>query len=321
MFPLKERKIGGYKFGQKTWYSAHHLGVDYVAKKGTELYAPFDGEVIKKFWGVQGGNTIWFKPTGQNVIIRFMHLSDFVGGGEVKSGQVIGHTGNTGATTTGAHLHLDISKGNVNIWDFNNFLDPEKYDWKDVSSNLTTGTNGIDISHYQKINWKNVNTEFVISKCTESTTFFDPTFDANKTACRTKGIRFGGYHFARGTDAIKEANYFVNHYGQVNKEDILALDYEIKLKDPAPWCKTFLERVENITGVKPYIYINSSTATGFNWTPCLFYPLWIANYGNNDGTRHKAPKIGRWDKYAIHQYTSKGKIVGIVGNVDLDYMA
>ncbi|MDI6777559.1 MAG: peptidoglycan DD-metalloendopeptidase family protein [Patescibacteria group bacterium] len=133
MFPLKQRKIGGYKFAQRTWYSSRHLGVDYVASKGTPLYAPFDGEILKRFYGFEGGNTIWFKPNGQNVIIRFLHLSSFNASGKVKSGQVIGYTGNSGSLTKGAHLHLDISKGAVNIWNFANFLDPDKFDWKDIA--------------------------------------------------------------------------------------------------------------------------------------------------------------------------------------------
>lgn len=131
MFPLKLRKIGGYSFGQKTWYTAHHLGVDYVATKGTALFAPFDGTIVSQTKGFQGGNTILFKPKGQDVVIRFMHLDKFITkGGFVQKGTWIANTGNTGAATTGAHLHLDISKHALNIGNFSNFLDPEKYDWK-----------------------------------------------------------------------------------------------------------------------------------------------------------------------------------------------
>lgn len=130
MFPLKTRKVYGYVFGQKTWYTGKHLGVDYSASKGTELYAPSDGTILSQTKGVQGGNTILFKPKGKNVVMRFMHLNDFAThGGAVKSGQVIAHTGNTGALTTGAHLHIDISKNALNINNFANFLDPEKYAW------------------------------------------------------------------------------------------------------------------------------------------------------------------------------------------------
>lgn len=132
MFPLKTRKIGGYKFGQKTWYTAHHLGVDYSAKLGTKLFAPFNGKIVQVLIGKQGGKTIWFKPDNDNVIIRFMHLSEFKvkTGDKVKEGDLIALTGNTGSATTGPHLHLDISKKTVQLSNFANFLDPEKYQWE-----------------------------------------------------------------------------------------------------------------------------------------------------------------------------------------------
>lgn len=326
MFPLRERKIGGYKFGQATWYSKHHLGVDYVAQKGTELFAPFDGEVVKSFWGVQGGNTIWFKPNGQNVIIRFMHLSDMNKSlVHVKSGQVLGHTGNTGSLTRGAHLHLDISKGTVNIWNFSNFLDPEKYDWntnEPSSSSAEKGElYGIDISHWNKTNWSKVKTDFAICKCTESTTYKDPTYETNKAECRKKGILFGSYHFARGGNASKEAEWFMHNVGVIEKGELLVLDWEVSHPATVNWCLQWLREVESMAGFKPILYINSSTAKALDWTPVIKNNtgLWIANYGVNDGTRHDNPPIGKWPFFAIHQYTSKGKADGIVGNVDLDY--
>lgn len=330
MFPLRERKIGGFTFGQKTWYSSRHLGVDYVAAKGTQLFAPFDGEITRQFWGVQGGNTIWFKPKGQTVVMRFMHLADFVGHtGQVKSGQVIGHTGNSGALTKGPHLHLDISMVFVNIYDFSNFLDPEKYDWKDdntidvpsSSSDEKGELYGMDVSHYQKINWDKVKTDFVLSKCTESTNYVDPTYDRNKTECRNRGILFGSYHFARGTDAVSEARFFVKNVGSIQSGELLVLDWEVKNPNPPSWCYNFLREVENLAGFKPLIYLNSSTAKSLDWTPVIKNNtgLWIANYGVNDGTRHDNPPTGSWPFFAIHQYTSAGKVDGVVGNVDLDY--
>ena len=40
------------------------------------------------------------------------------------------------------------------------------------------------------------------------------------------------------------------------------------------------------------------------------YPLWIAKYGTK-------PSNSKW-KYIIWQYSSKGNVAGIKGNVDLD---
>lgn len=130
MFVLKNKKIGGYRFKEKTFYSAHHLGVDYSAKENTPLYAPFDGKIIESMVGKQGGQTIWYKPDNQDVIIRLMHLNSKQVKGNYREGALIGLTGNTGSATTAPHLHLDISKNKVVISDINNFIDPEKFNWE-----------------------------------------------------------------------------------------------------------------------------------------------------------------------------------------------
>ena len=131
MFVLRNRSISGYKFGQKTWYGAKHLGVDYAAN-GDPVFAPKNGTILKSFWGTEGGNTIWFQPDGEDVMIRLMHLKSFVvRSGHVNEGQQIAVSGNTGAFTTGPHLHVDITRyWGGSFWtNFNNFIDPETYNW------------------------------------------------------------------------------------------------------------------------------------------------------------------------------------------------
>lgn len=140
MFPLKQRKICGYTFGVKTYYSDFHLGVDYCANFDI-LYAPFDG-TIEHFQGTQGGLTIWFRPDGQDVLIRFLHLSQILVTGHVKEGTQIAVTGDSGTTSPPgkppyAHLHLDISKHNLDLKNTGNFIDPEKFAWEDKPMPLT----------------------------------------------------------------------------------------------------------------------------------------------------------------------------------------
>lgn len=130
MFPLAHRKHLTYVFGSKTSYANFHLGVDYDANY-ENVYAPFDGEVIKTIPAKnapQGGNTIWFKPDHDDVIIRFLHLSKFMKSGRAKEGEVIAVSGNTGLSDY-RHLHIDISKHSLQLNNIKNFIDPEKYDW------------------------------------------------------------------------------------------------------------------------------------------------------------------------------------------------
>ena len=141
MFILKNRIVGGFKFRElypKSFGSlaGHpHLGTDYNAIIGTKLYSPFDGIIKSVLIGAQGGKTIWYKPFNDDVIMRFMHLSEFKCGiGDVvKEGDVIGLTGNTGSASNAPHLHCDISKHKVDIYNIDNFIDPETYQWEIVA--------------------------------------------------------------------------------------------------------------------------------------------------------------------------------------------
>ena len=116
MFPLKNRKlIRGCEAHKKAGLGC---GADYRADH-IELYAPFDG-VGTWTWGDEGG--WWYKLTRENGDrIEMAHNSKLVKKGQVKEGELIAITGNTGKITTGAHLHIQILKPLR--------IDPETYDW------------------------------------------------------------------------------------------------------------------------------------------------------------------------------------------------
>ncbi|OGI26287.1 MAG: hypothetical protein A3J76_04620 [Candidatus Moranbacteria bacterium RBG_13_45_13] len=131
-YPLKNwKKIKrGSKFSEKTFYSAHHLGTDYLVPEGTPVYAPHNCEIVKAGNFPDGGNTIHVKIRNRKcglLVMRFMHLSKYAVKGKYKTGEIIGYTGNTGKLTEGPHLHLDISREKVEIKNFSNFIDPEKF--------------------------------------------------------------------------------------------------------------------------------------------------------------------------------------------------
>jgi len=109
-FPLKQKKICGYKYQQWTWYGVKHRGVDYCANRSL-LYAPSDGKIIRQFYGYQGGRWLYFW-TDTGYLFKFAHLSEFFHkvGDYIKEGQKLARTGNTGALTTSPHLHMEIWK-------------------------------------------------------------------------------------------------------------------------------------------------------------------------------------------------------------------
>lgn len=130
--PLKEWEAAprGYKFGEKTFYSEHHLGVDHIVPEGTPVYAPVNCSIIVSGNFPQGGNTVHVSFSDQQyekLIMRCMHLTQGMQTGEYKEGEIIGYTGNTGKYSEGAHLHTDISKQSVILDKFDNFIDPEQF--------------------------------------------------------------------------------------------------------------------------------------------------------------------------------------------------
>jgi len=180
---------------------------------------------------------------------------------------------------------------------------------------------GIDISHWQKqIDWRKVRTDFAIMKVSQGTSFVDGRFKENQKGARDNKILVGYYHFANGTDPIKEAKHFVSTIGEIRKDELLVLDWEINRADPAEWCKRFLDEIKEITGVKALLYTNEARAKSINWKPVVDgdYGLWVAKHGTNTGKPQKEPSSGAWKFWVIWQYTSRGTMSGINGNVDLN---
>lgn len=93
---------------------AAHYAVDISCYLGTGVLAPADGRVTSMQITSGGGRTLTMEDhTG--VEYTFMHLHDYASGiavnTPVKKGQMICRTGNSGARTTGAHLHFEIRAG------------------------------------------------------------------------------------------------------------------------------------------------------------------------------------------------------------------
>lgn len=143
---------------------------------------------------------------------------------------------------------------------------------------------------------------------------------------KKEGLLIGYYHFASLNnknvlkDAVDEANYFDSILKTLPKSDLpLVLDIEENksqlIRDEVyNWIKAFFAQLEKL-GYTDYVI--------YSYTPFLNanlpmkhdlgkIRLWIAAYTPTV----KLPK--GWDKYWMWQYTSKGQVKGIKGNVDLN---
>lgn len=118
-----------------------HYGMDFVAPKGSPIYATGDGKVssIQTLRTGHGKHVVIDHGFGYETL--YAHLSAFnvKVGDKVKRGQVIGFVGSTG-TSTASHLHYEVLKDGVNVNPMHYYfmdLTPEEYEkMVAISSNI-----------------------------------------------------------------------------------------------------------------------------------------------------------------------------------------
>ena len=167
--------------------------------------------------------------------------------------------------------------------------------------------------------------KFLISKCKQGNDGKDPVFEANTAAAKAKGWTVGAYHFMYPLpklDPVAQAEGFfaASSLGSLDGELPPALDLEWPDPDAgwakwgctapqiADWSRKCAERVAELYGCKPLIYIYPYFAaklrgrgpTGGDLSWLVDYPLWIASY---------APKPtipAPWSTWTMWQYDGNG---------------
>jgi lysozyme len=187
----------------------------------------------------------------------------------------------------------------------------------------------IDVSQNNGIiDWKSVATnnpkvDGVFIKATEGVGFIDKQLVYNAVDAKSVGLKIGYYHFAslNSKDILKdseaEAYCFLKAIEKLPKNDLpLILDLEtnkigLTSQEVLQWINNFFK------------CLKTTNYALYSYTPFLNYnlpknhglgniPLWIAAYTPS----LKLPN--GWTKCYLWQYSSKGKINGIKGNVDLN---
>lgn len=184
---------------------------------------------------------------------------------------------------------------------------------------------GIDVSHWNgAIDWKTVVSagyKFAYTKATDSITYTDDTLAPNAAGAAEAGIPIGAYHFYRlAADAKAQAEYFLAKIKNLQMEMPPVLDFEEQASFPhatvAKSLKLWLDIVEAGTGRKPIIYTSAYYWNTYAGTPSWAgdYALWVANY-----TAAPQPLLPKgWKSYLIWQFSDKGMVPGITGDVDLN---
>lgn len=188
---------------------------------------------------------------------------------------------------------------------------------------------GPDVSSFQAgIDFTKLAGDFGIVKATQGLTYVNPYWEKQIRSLEESGKLLGLYHYAGGNDAAKEAEFFVRVVKGYIKKAVLVLDWESYQnkafnKNMVAWCKAWLDRVYELTGVRPLIYMSQSVTNSYNWSSIASdYGLWVAAYGSNAAAGYRETygygRTGAWKYPAIFQYTSNGKLAGWDGRLDLN---
>ncbi len=201
--------------------------------------------------------------------------------------------------------------------------------------------NGIDVSKYQKnIDWSQVRAagvEFAIIRAgyrgygEEGNMGDDEYFYQNMSGALSVGIEVGAYVFSQATtelEAIQEAEYLLNKIQGFPITMPVVIDYEyasvgggaggrlydakLTKSQATNVCMAFCQRVA-AAGYEPMIYANSTMLNNQLDAATLSanYKIWLANYTTQTDYN---------GIYHMWQYTSKGAVPGIIGNVDCNFL-
>src|SRR5258705_9670850 len=87
----------------------------------------------------------------------------------------------------------------------------------------------VDISHHNgNMNLVKAKADGIIGvlqKATQGQSSVDPTYKTNRTKANNAGMLWGAYHFATGSDGIKQAEHFLDVVGSF-ENTLLVLDFE-----------------------------------------------------------------------------------------------
>jgi len=117
--PFHHSKITG-RFGTLSEYRRKngmqpHSGLDFAVPEGTPIPAIAKGTVVLNQFSKVLGHVLVLRVMGKDGQIYFVGYCHLQAPGvqaptKVTEGQIIGRVGNSGSASTGAHLHMTVSK-------------------------------------------------------------------------------------------------------------------------------------------------------------------------------------------------------------------
>ncbi|MCR4957277.1 MAG: glycosyl hydrolase family 25 [Prevotella sp.] len=179
---------------------------------------------------------------------------------------------------------------------------------------------GIDVSHYQnEVFWNAVgddtNMAYVYLKCTEGSDNQDPLYLRNIELAHSHDLKVGSYHFFRPKVATQQQlRNFQIQCLPAEQDLIPMLDVETDAGMPTEqFCDSLtkmLTLIEEAYHQKPLVYTYRNFYNKHLQGRLEGYPLMIAMYSDEQ------PKLADGRDYIIWQYTCRGRLAGVKGEVD-----
>jgi len=201
-----------------------------------------------------------------------------------------------------------------------------KSDTFDKNSKYTI--KGVDVSHHNPIlNWSEVksqNIHFAYAKATEGITHDDRNYIYNYQQAKENNVKIGAYHFySFGVSGRDQAKHFIRTVKYESGDLIPAIDIEHSPSNPYTKDTTFIRMI-----IKELVVLENELYEHYGVHPIIYtnrdcYNLYIKeNFSENFiwiCSLDEEPKDEEIKNWIIWQFTHKGELPGIVGNVDFNY--
>ncbi len=190
---------------------------------------------------------------------------------------------------------------------------------------------GIDVSKWQKdIDWdkvKKAGIEFAVIRCgyrgkSTGTLVEDPYFAQNIKAAKAAGVKVGIYFYSQAVnevEAVEEASMAISLLGRYKPDYPIFIDTEsaggdgradsLGVEQRTKVCEAFCATIES-AGYESGVYASRNHYNKkMEMSNLENYTIWLAEY-------REEPMYQGY--YHMWQYTSKGQVDGIAGNVNMN---
>lgn len=188
------------------------------------------------------------------------------------------------------------------------YVDPARYPIRGLDISWHNGYSNLDAAADEGY-------EFVWLKATEGVTSRDENFALNFQKAKHAGLKVGAYHFFRfDRDGVEQAQNLLKTIGNRPLDLGIALDVEesgnasnVPLDSIKARLQIMVEYL-NMRGHRVMFYSNRQGLEKYLLPEFEGFPLWVCSFTDNSV----------YDDWTFWQYSHRGKVRGVRGDVDLN---